>query len=161
MVPKQLYRKLPSPQLQLKLFPPWGSELEPQLFKEMRHKILLLLGRLTTCEVLKTPFEPWKKGSEAVQSHLSKGHPHAVLTSDCGWKDWVVKSEIIQHAKSILKANKSASCDYINPLHAPVHWKEPSCVFHTLVWCKETCSLNTSHSFNICSLESAFLYNQN
>lgn len=72
VVPKQLYRKLPSPQLQLKLFPPWGSELEPQLFKEMRHKILLLLGRWITCEVLKTPFEPWKEGSEAVQSRFTE-----------------------------------------------------------------------------------------
>lgn len=32
----QLYRKLPPPQLQLELFPPRGSELEPQLFKRMR-----------------------------------------------------------------------------------------------------------------------------
>lgn len=32
VAPKWLYRKLPSPQLQLKLFPPKGSEFKPQFF---------------------------------------------------------------------------------------------------------------------------------
>lgn len=44
LLQQQLYRKLPPPQLQLKLFPPRGSELEPQLFKGMRPRLLLLLG---------------------------------------------------------------------------------------------------------------------